>query len=70
MKRLEVDPGSVREIGTKFIPFSMTVKTPRQRSETLVRTESYELRPEIPDALFSTWNLEAGDADRDRRRAQ
>ncbi len=39
VKRLEVDPGSVREIGTKFIPFSMTVKTPRQRSETLVSTE-------------------------------
>jgi hypothetical protein len=69
VKRLEVDPRDVREIGTKFIPFTMTVATPRNRSETLVLTESYELRPVIPDSLFTTWNLEAGDADRDRARA-
>ena len=69
VKRLEVGPQDVREIGTKFIPFTMTVATPRNRSETLVQTESYELRPVIPDSLFTTWNLEAGDAERDRARA-
>ena len=60
---------SIREIGTKHIPFAMTVRTPRQRSETRVVTDDYELTPEIPDAIFTTWNLEAGDADRDRARA-
>ena len=67
-KRLEVDPASIRAIGSRHIPFSMTMSTPRRRSETLVLTGSYEIRPQIPDSLFSTWNLEAGDADRDRRR--
>lgn len=69
VKRLEVDPRDVRRIGTKFIPFKMTIATPRNRSETLVVTESYELRPVIPDSLFTTWNLESGDAKRDRARA-
>ncbi len=69
VKRLEIDPASVREIGTRHIPFAMTMTTPRRRSETQVLTESYEIRPAIPDTLFSTWNLEAGDAARDRRQA-
>ena len=68
-KRLEVDPASVRPIGTRQIPFSMTFSTLSRRSETHVQTESYELSPEIPEELFSTWNLETGSADRDRARA-
>ena len=69
VKRLEIDPGSVRKIGERFIPFTMTMSSMRQRSQTVVRTESYEIRPAIPDELFSTWNLEAGDANRDRTRS-
>ena len=38
-----------------------------QRSSTHVGTESYEIRPGLPDALFTTTNLESGDADGDRR---
>ena len=68
-KRLEIDPASVRAIGSRFIPFEMTMRTPRSGSETLLRTESYDLRPQIPDSLFTTWNLEAGSARRDRSRA-
>jgi len=69
VKRLEIDPRKVRQIGTKFIPFAMTIKATRKRSETRIVTESYELRPSIPDNLFSTWNLEWGNADRDRSKA-
>ena len=69
VKRLEIDPASIRAIGTRFIPFEMTMKTLRSESETLLRTESYDLRPEIPDSLFTTWNLEAGSAKRDHSRS-
>ena len=69
VKRLEIDLDSVREIGTRFIPFSMTLETPKRRTRTHIQTESYELKPAIPESLFTTWNLEAGDAERDRRHA-
>ena len=68
-KRMASDPQSVREVGGHFIPFEMTFTTLRNGSTTTVTTERYEMREEIPDSLFSTWNLEAGDADRDRRRS-
>lgn len=69
VKRLEIEPASIRRIGTREIPFAMTFATPSRRSETRVVTERYELRPEIPEELFSAWNLEAGSAERDRSRA-
>jgi hypothetical protein len=69
IKRLEVDPDQVRVVGERFIPFLISVETPSRSSATRVVTERYELRSDIPDELFSTWNLEAGDAKRDRRRA-
>jgi hypothetical protein len=68
IKRLRMDPGSVRAIGERFIPHLITMETLRTRSQTRVRTLSYELVGELPEKLFSTWNLEAGDADRDRSR--
>jgi len=69
IKRLEVDPASIRNIGTRFIPFSMTVTNLRRRSTTAITTTTYDIHPNIPDTLFSTWNLEAGDARRDRTQA-
>jgi hypothetical protein len=68
-KRLEIDPNEVRPVQERFIPFRMVMSTPRNQSETLVLTESYELRPEIPEQLFSVFNLEAGDAKSDRSRS-
>jgi hypothetical protein len=68
-KRLEIDPAHVRPIQDRFIPFRMTMSTPQRGSETVMETESYELRPEIPERLFSVFNLESGDAKRDRQRA-
>ncbi len=70
IKRLEVDLHEIRKIGDRFIPFLMTMHTLRTSSSTHVRTQSYELTAEIPERLFSTWNLQAGDAARDRSRAR
>jgi len=70
VKRLEVEPASIRRVGTREFPFAMTFSTPARRSETRVVTESYEPRPEIPDELFSAWNLEAGSPERDRARSE
>lgn len=70
VKRLEIDLDSVQAIGSRFIPFEMTVSTRRTGSRTRLLTETYDLHPEIPDELFTTWNLQAGDAKRDRDRAE
>ena len=69
IKRLRVRLEDVREIEGRQIPFVLRMETPRLRSETTVTTESYELRPGIPEAIFTTSNLETGDADKDRRDA-
>ncbi|MFQ5415558.1 MAG: outer membrane lipoprotein-sorting protein, partial [Myxococcota bacterium] len=68
-KRLVIDAAGVRPVEERFIPFRMTMSTPRRQSETIILTERYELRPQIPEQLFSIFNLESGDAKRDRQRA-
>ncbi len=68
-KHLEVDPASIRNIGIRFIPFAMTMTDLRRQSKTAITTTTYNIHPNIPDTLFSTWNLEAGDARRDRSQA-
>ncbi len=69
VKRLDVDLAEVREVEGRLIPYLVTFHTPRTGSTTRVATQHYQALPSIPDALFSTRNLEAGDAERDRRRA-
>jgi hypothetical protein len=69
VKLLVVDPDEVQTVGTRHIPFRMVLTTPRRRSETVVSTDSYELRVDIPEHLFTAANLETGDAERDRRSA-
>lgn len=69
VKQLRMDPKSVKAIGARFIPFLITMDTLRTRSRTEVRTQSYELVANLPEKLFSTWNLEAGDAEKDRSRS-
>jgi hypothetical protein len=68
LKRLSIDPAQVRLVGRRQIPFLITVETPSQRSITRVITEDYELRSEIDERIFNTWNLAAGDAESDRRK--
>ena len=69
VKRLRMDPQSVRPVGKRFIPYLIIVDTLATRSQTLVKTQSYELVGDLPEKLFSTWNLEAGDAEKDRNRS-
>ncbi len=69
VKRLEIDPARVESVDEHFIPFELVVSTARTGTRTKLITERYELRRKIPDSLFSTWNLEAGDAARDRKRS-
>jgi hypothetical protein len=69
IKRLRMDPHSVEPIGDRFIPFLITMETLRTRSRTEVRTKSYELVKKLDEKLFNTWNLEAGDAEKDRKRS-
>ena len=69
-KLLAADPDSVREISGRYIPFRLTMSTPRRRTETIVETERYEIRNDVPDAIFTTRNLESGDAGRDRSAAE
>lgn len=69
VKRLRVRPADVRDVAGRQIPFLLTMETPRLRSQTVVTTESYELREGLPAAIFTQSNLETGDADGDRRAA-
>jgi Outer membrane lipoprotein-sorting protein len=68
-KQLRVSLSDVREVDGRAIPWVLHMETPRLRSETVVTTESYEIRKSLPDAIFTTSNLETGDADGDRRAA-
>jgi hypothetical protein len=68
VKTLRVRPGDVRDVAGRQIPFALTLETPALRSQTVVTTQSYELR-ELPAAIFTQSNLETGDADGDRRAA-
>jgi hypothetical protein len=65
-KLLTVESEAVRAVEGRFIPFRLTMTTPKRRTETVVETTSYEIRSDVPEDLFTTWNLESGDADRDR----
>jgi hypothetical protein len=65
-KRLEVDPASVRRIGERWIPFRAVMRTPSRGTETVLETESYEPRDNLPEALFTIVNLSAGDSASDR----
>jgi hypothetical protein len=68
VKHLEVDRASVRRIGERWIPFRAVMTTPTRGTETILETESYEPRDDLPDALFTIVNLSAGDPARDRSR--
>lgn len=67
VRRLDVDPESVQKVGDRLIPFEMKMSMPGRGSSTRISTGTYDIRPTIPEALFSTWNLEVGTANRDRR---
>jgi hypothetical protein len=69
VKQLRVRPEDVREVAGRPIPFAFRMSTPRLRTETLVTTETYEILGRLSEAIFTTGNLETGDAQGDRRAA-
>jgi hypothetical protein len=66
IKRLDVEVGSLQKIGKRFVPFKMKMRDLRRGSVTTIETEVYEVSAAIPEKLFSTRNLEVGNARRDR----
>ncbi len=70
VKRIEVDAASVREIGASHIPFRARVIGHDRETETLLATESYESRADIPDSVFSVGTLELGSPEGDRTRSK
>lgn len=60
--RSEADP----EVGARQIPFEARVASRDTGAQTLIVTESYETRSEIPDALFTAKHLMQGDEEKDR----
>jgi hypothetical protein len=69
-KRLETDASRILEVDGRFLPFLARMSNIRRGTETTIETESYELRREIPDSLFTETNLAVGDEHRDRSRLQ
>jgi hypothetical protein len=67
-KRLET--AAVDEVEGRHIPFRAQMSNLQTGTETLIQTESYELRREIPDSLFTENNLAVGDDKRDRIRSR
>jgi hypothetical protein len=70
VKRIEVDVASVRQIGSYHIPFRARVIGRDRETETLLATESYEPRTDIPDSVFSVGSLELGSPEGDRSRSK
>jgi hypothetical protein len=69
-KRLASDPRRIEQVGDRWVPFEARITSHARGSETLLVTESYELRGSIPDSLFTAANMELGDSERDRERSQ
>lgn len=68
-KRLETDISSVEEVDGRHLPFRAKMSNVRRGTQTLIETESYEIRGGIPDSLFTQTNLAVGDDVRDRSRS-
>ena len=69
-KRLEIDALQILEVDGRFLPFFAQMSNLKKGTQTTIETESYELRPEIPDSLFTETNLATGDEHRDRSRSR
>jgi hypothetical protein len=64
IKRMTVDPRRIDRIDGRFVPRHARVESTTRDFTTEITSELYERSENIPDRLFSTWNLETGsDAD-------
>jgi len=67
IKRLTVDPRRIDFLDGRFVPRFARLESTRTGFTTEITSELYERRESIPDRLFSTRNLEAGDDESDLR---
>jgi hypothetical protein len=66
-KRAECDPTRIQPVGARQIPFEARIVGLDQGAQTIIVTESYETRNEIPDVLFTAKHLMRGDEEKDRQ---
>lgn len=66
LKTLEVDPARVRAIDGYWIPLRMRFSRGAE-SETLIEVSDVEVRPELPDEMFTRSMLQFGDEQVDKR---
>lgn len=64
---MEVDPGSITLHQGRFIPKHARLTSRNKEFVTEIVTESHDLYRSVPDRLFTTGNLEAGDDHTDPR---
>jgi hypothetical protein len=69
-KRTECDPKRIQALGARQIPFEARIVSGEAGAQTLIVTESYETRSEIPEALFTAKHLMRGDEDKDREASE
>jgi hypothetical protein len=69
IKQLEIDPDSLREVDSRWVPFRAHAFHHTRQTETSLEIESYVSCARIPDSVFAVPNLERGDPENDRRKA-
>jgi len=67
IKRLSVDPRRVDRIDGRWIARFARLESVATDFTTEITSELYERRASIPDRIFTTWNLEAGNPANDLR---
>ena len=60
VKRMTADPRRVKRHAGHFIPELAQLTSTATEFVTEITTESHQPQREIPDRLFTTWNLESG----------
>ena len=70
IKRLEIDPASIRKVKHKLLPHRATMRTFGKGTKSVMEVEEVNLDVDIPDTLFSIPNLEMGNPGGDRRKSE
>jgi hypothetical protein len=58
LKRMECEPESLREVDGRIVPFRAKVRSSASGFETEIAIQSYDVRPAIPDSVFTIVHLE------------
>jgi hypothetical protein len=58
IKRMDCEADSLREINGRFVPFLAKVRSQPSSFETEIAIQSYDVKPAIPDSVFTIVHLE------------